>query len=259
MAHNLFPPFIFRESVLILNDTPKIHVKNLSIEDYSLLDEEPGLMIPLKLLGIFSIFPIHTLTTEEIENIENFPSIFLYPDSNICDLYDESFTINEDSFLDSREDMVILPDLPRYTLVEEYDLEAVGTSFDRQHDMYNAIDKIIASSHIANISDNARSDEELTKERIKFKYDPIRAQVADVSVSQWTHVDALLTWILIYNYDVNWLIAITLYSGCLRLADGLCNPRTRTHVCMHWLVDGFTGSLVCQYHLGSKTKPTMPF
>ena len=25
-----------------------------------------------------------------------------------------------------------------------------------------------------------------------------------LSVSQWTHVDALLTWILIYSYDVNW-------------------------------------------------------
>ena len=65
-------------------------------------------------------------------------------------------------------------------------------------------------------------------------------------VSQWAHVDALLTWILIYSYDVNWLIASTPYSGHLVLADGLCNRRACTRVQTLLLVDGFAGSLVCQ-------------
>ena len=163
-----------------MNDTPKIQVENLIIEDHSRLDKESGLIIPLRLLVIFSIFPTHALTTEDIDNVEHFPSIFLSPGSNIWDTYDESFASNEDSFLDSRGDMVILLYRHRHALNKEANLSAVGTSCDRQHDMDNVIDAIIASSHIATISDNARSDKELTKERIKFKSDPIRAQVAKV-------------------------------------------------------------------------------
>ena len=74
-----------------------------------------------------------------------------------------------------------------------------------------------------------------------------------INVSQWAHVDVLLTWILIYSYDVNWLIASTPYSVRLGLADGLCNRRACTYVRAHWLVDGFAGSLVCQYQLVSLT------
>ena len=39
MAHKLFPPFILHEAGLILNDNPKIHVENPSVEYHSLLDE----------------------------------------------------------------------------------------------------------------------------------------------------------------------------------------------------------------------------
>ena len=120
------------------------------------------------------------MTTEEIENVEHFPSIFLSPGSNIWDPYDESFASNEDSFLDSRGDMVILLYRHIHALNKEANLSAVGTSCDRQYDMDNGIDVIIASSHISTISDNARSDKELTKERIKFKSDPILSQVAEV-------------------------------------------------------------------------------
>ena len=77
--------------------------------------------------------------------------------------------------------MVIIPVRPMHTLVEEADLSAVGTSYDRQHETENTIDAIISLSHIATISDNDRLDKELTKERIKFKSDPILAQVEDVS------------------------------------------------------------------------------
>ena len=113
------------------------------------------------------------MTTEEIDNVEHFSSILLSPESNIWYPYDESFASNEDSYLESRGDMVILIYRHRHALVEKANLSAVGTSCDRQHDMDNVIDAIIASTHIATISDNARSDKELTKERLKFKSDPI--------------------------------------------------------------------------------------
>ena len=72
------------------------------------------------------------------------------------------------------------------------------------------------------------------------------------TVSQWAHVDALITWILIYSYDVNWC---TPYSGRLGSADSLCNRRARVRVCAHWLLDDFAGSLVYQYQLASLTPP----
>ena len=75
------------------------------------------------------------------------------------------------------------------------------------------------------------------------------------TVSQWDHVDALLTWIIIYSSDINWR---TSYYGRLRSADGLCNCRARTRVCAHWILDGFAGSLVCQYQLASLTPPPPP-
>ena len=78
-------------------------------------------------------------------------------------------------------------------------------------------------------------------------------QKSPIYVSQWAQVDALLTWILIYSYNINWLIASTPYPGRLGLADGLCNRRVRTRVRAHWLVDGFVSSLVCQYQLVSLT------
>ena len=77
----------------------------------------------------------------------------------------------------------------------------------------------------------------------------------DNIVSQWAHVDVLLTWILIYSYDITWLIASTPYHGRLGLADGLCNLCAFTRVRAQWLVFGFAGSLVCQYQLVSLTQP----
>ena len=64
MVHYLFFPFILCEAGLILNDTPKIHIDNPSVEDHYLLDEESGLIITLKLLVILLIFQTHALTTE---------------------------------------------------------------------------------------------------------------------------------------------------------------------------------------------------
>ena len=46
-------PFILREAGLVLNDTPKIHCDDPSVEDHSLFDEETGLRIPFTLNGTF--------------------------------------------------------------------------------------------------------------------------------------------------------------------------------------------------------------
>ena len=64
---NLIPPFILREAGLVLNDTPKIHCDDPSVEDNSLFDEETGMRIPFTLNGIFSMFASRSLTEDEIK------------------------------------------------------------------------------------------------------------------------------------------------------------------------------------------------
>ena len=55
MDINLIPTFTLREAGLVLNDTPKIHCDDPSVEDHSLFDEETGPRIPFTLNGTFSM------------------------------------------------------------------------------------------------------------------------------------------------------------------------------------------------------------
>ena len=53
MDHNILPPFILLEAGLVVNDTPKIHIDDPSVEFNSIFDVETRLRIPLRLSGIF--------------------------------------------------------------------------------------------------------------------------------------------------------------------------------------------------------------
>ena len=80
MDHNPPPNFILREAGLVVNDTPKIHIDDPSVEDHSIFHVETRLRIPLRLSGIFSVFQTHSLNEGEIENVQHYPSEFLSPD-----------------------------------------------------------------------------------------------------------------------------------------------------------------------------------
>ena len=80
MSHNLVPPFILREAGLEVNDKPKIHCEDPSVEDHSLFDEESGLRIPFTLDGTFTVFPTCALTDKEIEQAEAYSTVYLTPD-----------------------------------------------------------------------------------------------------------------------------------------------------------------------------------
>ena len=47
MEHNLIPPFVMREAGIVVNDIPKIHVTDPTIEDHSLYFEETIFRIPM--------------------------------------------------------------------------------------------------------------------------------------------------------------------------------------------------------------------
>ena len=54
MEHNLLPYFVLSEANLVVNDMPKIHIDDPSVEDHSNYDVETRLIITLRLSRIFS-------------------------------------------------------------------------------------------------------------------------------------------------------------------------------------------------------------
>ena len=57
MEHNLIPPFILRETVFIVNDTPRIHCQDVTKDSHTIISEDGDLRMPLRLHGVFSYFP----------------------------------------------------------------------------------------------------------------------------------------------------------------------------------------------------------
>ena len=66
MDNNLFRPFILIESGIEVNEIPKIHVDDPSIEDHEIYIQESGLRATLKIWGILSLFHKYALTNDYI-------------------------------------------------------------------------------------------------------------------------------------------------------------------------------------------------
>lgn len=99
IEHNLIPPFIMREAGIIVNDTPKIHKEDPSIDDHAIIiPHESNLRIPLQLNGVFSFFHTRCPTADEIRYCDN--KIFITPDSESWDPYSSHYAENEAAMLD---------------------------------------------------------------------------------------------------------------------------------------------------------------
>ena len=56
LRKNLIPPFVMRASGVTLNETPKIHSKDSTIDDQCITLEDSDLRISLQLYGVFFVF-----------------------------------------------------------------------------------------------------------------------------------------------------------------------------------------------------------
>eukprot|EP00957_Ditylum_brightwellii_P040188 3040753-Ditylum_brightwellii.AAC.1 len=65
MDHNLIPPFMLREAGIAVNETPKIHKKNPTVDDHTITFSNSGLRITMRLWGVFSYFPTSKPSIEE--------------------------------------------------------------------------------------------------------------------------------------------------------------------------------------------------
>ena len=87
MNYNLIPPFILRETGLIINETPKFQCKNPTAEDHSIYSKKHNLRIHLKLQETFSYFDTYTLTAQEIQDADEDDLIWFTLDQDLWDPY----------------------------------------------------------------------------------------------------------------------------------------------------------------------------
>ena len=92
MNHHLIPPFIMREAGLIVNDIPKMHCANPSIDDHCISFKDTDLRIPLQLNGIFSFFNTRKPLPSELHDKDK---VFITPDASEWNPHCNSYAQNE--------------------------------------------------------------------------------------------------------------------------------------------------------------------
>ena len=123
MDRNLVPPFILREAGLIVNDTPKIHVKYPSVEDHTIFFPKYDVRIPLSLNGIFSCFPS---SKPSIDDMDICDDIFLMIPKGTWNPHTDDYAQNEENILDYEGNMINNKDRVKIILEEIFLDEALA-------------------------------------------------------------------------------------------------------------------------------------
>ena len=93
-----------------------------------------------------SAFTSRSLNEKEIESAEEYETVFLTPDSNSWDPYDDLYKMNEDSYLDSSGRMITHTVITRHDLVGAADVSAVQASGGNNDVEFKSIDKANSKS-----------------------------------------------------------------------------------------------------------------
>lgn len=96
MTNNLIPPFILRQAGIMVNDVPKIQVKDPTEKDHALVFPETNFVIPMKLWGIFSYLPT---SKPSVEDFESSDEIYVLTPTNF-NPHSTSYAQNEDNMVD---------------------------------------------------------------------------------------------------------------------------------------------------------------
>ena len=96
MDHNLIPPFMLREMGVTVNDVPKIHKEDPTVEDHAITFAETGFRIPLSLWGIFSYFPTSKPIQDDLLN----PNEVYILSPATWNPHSDAYSVNEESMLD---------------------------------------------------------------------------------------------------------------------------------------------------------------
>ena len=96
MDNNLIPPFMLREMGVTMNDVPKIHKEDPTVDDHAITFMETGFRIPLSLWGIFSYFPTSKPTHDDLLN----PNEVYILSPATWNPHSNAYSTNEKSMLD---------------------------------------------------------------------------------------------------------------------------------------------------------------
>ena len=96
MDNNLIPPFMLREMGVAVNDVPKIHKEEPTVDDHAITFVETGFQIPLSLWGIFSYFPTSKPTHDDLLN----PNEVYILSPATWNPHSDAYSTNEESMLD---------------------------------------------------------------------------------------------------------------------------------------------------------------
>ena len=96
MDNNLIPPFMLREMGVTVNDIPKIHKEDPTVDDHIITFVETGFRIPLSLWGIFSYFPTSKPTHDDLLN----PNEVYILSPATWNPHSDAYSTNEESMLD---------------------------------------------------------------------------------------------------------------------------------------------------------------
>ena len=96
MDHNLIPPFMLREMGVTVNDVPKIHKEDPTVDDHTITFAETGFRIPLSLWGIFSYFPTSKPMHDDLLNLNK---VYILSPAT-WNPHSDVYSANEESMLD---------------------------------------------------------------------------------------------------------------------------------------------------------------
>ena len=96
MDHNLIPPFMLREMGVTVNDVPKIHKEDPTVDDHAITFAEMGFRIPLSLWGIFSYFPTSKPMHDDLLNLNE---VYILSPAT-WNPHSDAYSVNEESMLD---------------------------------------------------------------------------------------------------------------------------------------------------------------
>ena len=96
MDNNLIPPFMLREIGVTVNDVPKIHKEEPTVDDHAITFVETGFWIPLSLWGIFSYFSTSKPTHDDLLNQNE---VYILSPAT-WNPHSDAYSTNEESMLD---------------------------------------------------------------------------------------------------------------------------------------------------------------
>jgi hypothetical protein len=164
MKHNLLPPFVLRQVGMVVNDTPKIHVAEPTIDDHSLMLPETGFRIPLSLYGVFSYFATTKPTVMMMQESEE---VYMLTPTNF-NPHDDAYAANEESMMDWEGNMIEKQHRTQIILSDIEEDESMRVS---------SVISSIESRTIDQVLDNS----DVSEEKLLPSYKPIPRAADEIS------------------------------------------------------------------------------